>query len=986
VANQSEQYNQYETQYAEEEVEYYEEDTDGWLWDEATGTWVEDPNWVDPNQDQYYEQDAPTQSSTVSKSNTNTNTATMTNNTVNSRATAHHSQSAATNLPSGTHRNTTAASSSSASHSNTGSAQFRSAPADIRAQQNKRAEQNQNSTAKIDEKNIPRVKLANALKRYDSKPNPDILPPSSREQYVATDCGNATPRHVRLTLYNLPVDMETATKSQLAMGAIFQPFANVGIGEMDIPLVDMGGEGPIRCRNCRAYMNPHVLWFAEGSKWSCNLCHIINECPQKYRANLDGKYQRRDRMQRHELHRGSVDYVAPKEMIESWCPKMPAFFFVIDVSTMAFRRDLVTLTVQSIHKTLVELRQRIRDQEESKFADHGDGNQPQRPPAADCVVRVGFLTYSENIHFHALSNGALHVISEVKDPFVALPDTEILIKLMDDDQFAEWERLLLRVPKLFEDNALVPESENKSCFGAALMTGAKVLAECGGKLVAQQTALPNIGIGKLLKRGSVAAEGTNKEQELYVPADTFYTDLMLHCSQCFISVDAFVCATEFCDVGSVGAVSRETGGQIYYYSNFHAVKDGKTFAEDLRIDLMRPHVFRAIMAVRCSRGLETAGYQGNFFMNDNEEFVFPVVTTDTAFSCILQHYSSLDDGINDGDGIPRSLKKQRGTVACIQMAMLFMTMEGEVRIRVHTVSTPVVRKIADVFRCVDVDAVLNLSLKQVALDLLRPMSENSGTVRSARTQLLNACVDILWAYRKYCASNNAHRQLVLPEALKLLPLYTLGLLKNALLRDAVPSDERGFYIAYTMHMTCEHSLAFVHPYLHPMHKLSNIECVESESGQILRPQITVLKYEEMKQEGLYVMDTGTRVYVIYGVQLPEDLFNSCFVVNESRKHGAEVELRPWGLEENDLGYRLTLLLEELRTDRPFWLKTEVLTLPNTKDHDQTLSMDQHTFLAHLIEDASRKNYRQKSPEVMSYVDFLVYIHRKIQHKFNEDMY
>ena len=112
-------------------------------------------------------------------------------------------------------------------------------------------------------------------------------------------------------------------------------------------------------------------------------------------------------------------------------------------------------------------------------------------------------------------------------------------------------------------------------------------------------------------------------------------------------------------------------------------------------------------------------------MNDNEEFVFPVVTTDTAYSCILQHYGRLDEGVDDGD-LPRSLKQQRGKVACIQMAMLYTTLEGKVRIRVHTMSTPVVRKIADVFRCVDVDAVLNLSLKQVALDLLRPMSESSG--------------------------------------------------------------------------------------------------------------------------------------------------------------------------------------------------------------------------------------------------------------------
>jgi protein transport protein SEC24 len=43
-----------------------------------------------------------------------------------------------------------------------------------------------------------------------------------------------------------------------------------------------------------------------------------------------------------------------------------------------------------------------------------------------------------------------------------------------------------------------------------------------------------------------------------------------------------------------------------------------------------------------------------------------------------------------------------------------------------------------------------------------------------RDQVTSTCINILQSYRKYCASVSSSGQLILPEALKLLPLYTLG--------------------------------------------------------------------------------------------------------------------------------------------------------------------------------------------------------------------
>lgn len=45
-----------------------------------------------------------------------------------------------------------------------------------------------------------------------------------------------------------------------------------------------------------------------------------------------------------------------------------------------------------------------------------------------------------------------------------------------------------------------------------------------------------------------------------------------------------------------------------------------------------------------------------------------------------------------------------------------------------------------------------------------------------REKMTNSCVNILYTYRKFCATASSSGQLILPEALKLLPLYTLGIL------------------------------------------------------------------------------------------------------------------------------------------------------------------------------------------------------------------
>merc|ERR1712087_110837 len=115
-------------------------------------------------------------------------------------------------------------------------------------------------------------------------------------------------------------------------------------------------------------------------------------------------------------------------------------------------------------------------------------------------------------------------------------------------------------------------------------------------------------------------------------------------------------------------------------------------------------------------------------------------------------------------------------------------------------------------------------------------------------------------------------------------------------------------------MPCDQSLAYIHPYLHPMHALRQKECVLSHTGRVLLPCSTKLKYDEMAFDGLYVMDTARKIYVVVGPQLPPRLFDECFVASTTNSN--EMVLREDYRESvDDLGYRLSLILDELRYDR-----------------------------------------------------------------------
>ena len=73
-----------------------------------------------------------------------------------------------------------------------------------------------------------------------------------------------------------------------------------------MPVVDLGGAGPIRCGRCRAYINPFFSFLDGGRSFQCNLCGFVNPTPSEYFCEVDQDGYRRDHAERPELCSGGL--------------------------------------------------------------------------------------------------------------------------------------------------------------------------------------------------------------------------------------------------------------------------------------------------------------------------------------------------------------------------------------------------------------------------------------------------------------------------------------------------------------------------------------------------------------------------------------------------------------------------------------------------------------------------------------------------------
>lgn len=223
----------------------------------------------------------------------------------------------------------------------------------------------------------------------------------------------------------------------------------------------------------------------------------------------------------------------------------------------------------------------------------------------------------------------------------------------------------------------------------------------------------------------------------------------------------FNLSSSFSDLATVSTIAKFSGGSIKYYGNGGTPSSASSlntmlarFKEDMKHYLTRSIGFEAVMRLRSSRGINIHTFYGNFFVRSTDLITLPNVNPDSAYAIQL----SISEDMKDFNQI------------CFQAALLYTNSKGERRIRVHTISLPVVTDLLDVIEAADQDAITSL-LAKMAVD-----RSCQSSIQDAREAIINTNIDLINAYRMVHAPQ--YPGLYISHPTRLLPLYCLALLKH----------------------------------------------------------------------------------------------------------------------------------------------------------------------------------------------------------------
>jgi len=491
---------------------------------------------------------------------------------------------------------------------------------------------------------------------------------------VVDEEANCDPAYMQLTCGVLPATPQLAAATGVPLGACIHPLAELP-GMEELPVVDFGAAGVVRCKACRAYVNPFVEWLENGRMWKCNICNVINETSASYFCGLDSQGQRLDRNERAELCRGSVEIIAPVEyMVRS--PQPPTFTFLLDVSYQAVETGLLSSACRAVREQIRGL------------------------PGGDRTL-VSFITYSNTVQFYRIRRdrprASMMEVPDIDDMMVPTPEDLLVNRSACIEQI---EALLDALPEMHRGN-----KSTDVCLGSAIEAAYEIAQHVGGKFLVFLSSLPTKGKGKLKQRAAPRLLGGADEHKLMSPEETpeglFYRQLAMEVSRQQISVDVFCASKGYCDLAAVGAISRFTSGQVFYYPQFDASVDGERLRHDVSHDLTRRTVWESVMRVRCSTGMHVENFYGSFFIRGQDLLTMPTANADTAFTIDLHHTNPLAPG----------------STIVLQAALLYTSSDGERRINVHTLCVPVATSQRDIFATTDSDQTASMMSKK-ALDVL----------------------------------------------------------------------------------------------------------------------------------------------------------------------------------------------------------------------------------------------------------------------------
>jgi len=674
-------------------------------------------------------------------------------------------------------------------------------------------------------------------------------------------------------------------------------------------------------------------WTSQGREAVCNFCGQRIDVPDDYLCSLDDKAQRRDYSERPELQRGTVDYHAPRDYSDERLPGRPAIVFVLDASVRSIQSgffDQVCWTLRALV------------------------NFPQEP-----APRIAFIAFNHALHFYAFNPGweELHgiTVADIEDPFVPCGHEALCVTVDSDQAYrTQLETLLEKLPAEFAG-----VQSDQACGGAALKAATDLLVtQGGGHVIMFHAQLPNTGMGALRCRDDIRLY-SNPESAvhgggLFAPQQQpFFEDIAKECLAGGVAVSVFCCPgfNSYVDVATLSLVPRRTGGDVMHIPSFDPRRDGEQLHHMIARTMVQASVYSCVFKLRCSKGLvvDTMHATWDAEVIDQSTFHISRMSPDSTAVFTVSHAERIEDQKH----------------IYIQAACLYTDKYGRRLIRVHTLQLPITTSLSNVFRYTEIDAVTNLLLKQAASAALA----GNGAFKD---KLTKACVDMLHAYRINCASMTSTGQLILPESLKLLPLYIGSIRKMAAFRSGsdIRVDDRMAGLIRMLGLPIWQTAPLVYPRIYTVYPLSEWAGTLTGVGENAHmPPSIACSVEKLASDRLYVIDSGLLLCLYVREEVPTHVLEEAFgttdklmipaavaaLVSSEAQYGSETALR------------ILRIVQQIRRERHRLPWQPLFTAVHGTPEEARL-------LAMLAED--------RVAGEMHYVDFLCHVHKLVQNKLD----
>ncbi|KAI0300156.1 hypothetical protein B0F90DRAFT_1630148 [Multifurca ochricompacta] len=713
-----------------------------------------------------------------------------------------------------------------------------------------------------------RVKWANQT--YMTLPGSHV--PQSTTEFVAIDQGNSSPKFIRVSTWNMPSTSRLAEDLNIPIVAIFQPFADLDDREEPVPLIECGESGPARCEKCGGYVNPWCTWTAGGTRWKCNLCAHETRVESDYFSALDANFARLDYSERPELQKGTVDFVVSSSS-DYWAsnPPRPNSFYGLADSTLrdAVRRPqkmryVFALDVSSASVTsgfLASACVALRTVFYGRFLK--DGSEAARA-CLPLECNIALVTFDDALHIYDLSPDHATprqlVIPDVDDPFLPLPSSAFLILPCPR---AVIESLLDSLQQ--RQVSFPPGATSHSCLGSALRASLAALVHSGGHVVSFICTPPDFGAGRLVPLEHSNRDETIDDKKFYMPRDVEWSNLGEECADAGVGVTMFMAPTKFVDIASIGAVPSLSGGDIFYHWDFKPLRDGPILESQLRRLVTRNTTYNCTLRVRASSGLRTDHLMGNFHLPNPSTPTFGTLDADKAFSVSFTHVASIS---------PHQY-------ASIQCAVLHTTVDGQRRVRVVNLALQVAELAGNVFRFADMDVVISHFMRQCR-SILAITRTPTLKLSAIREELTEQCSAILYSYRRHCAAATVQTQLIIPEAFRGLPVYTLSILKSKPLKAKyIDPDARNYHRHKLLGASVRSTMYHLYPRMLAVHDLNDsIALPHPETGIAEMPSLMRGSHVFMRESGIYLIDNEELQVLWIGQSASPQLLHDLFGVDD----------------------------------------------------------------------------------------------------------